>query len=182
MKIPKQLAHFKNIDTLLLVSGKQEMVIYIIAGDEIREEKHFKVENPTYSDNEGHFKVRSNGKVVLSGNVREVDDRQTIVEFKNEFKTNLKKITKDFDKVFISAPAKTKNEIVELLPPKIKKKVVEIIVGNYCSVSPLEVLRNFSQEKKKSKKIIKDPEAKKILRKSNQARKVIKGKPSKKVS
>lgn len=176
MKIPQKLSEFKNKKSLLLVSGKQEMVIYKIIDDEIIKESHFKIPNPSYSDNEGHFKVRSQGKVIRSGSVREVDDREIIVKFKNELIKNLKKIKKDFDQVLISFPAKTKNEILDVLPQPIKEKLVKTIIGNYCSFTPIDILSKFLDKKKNSKKIIKDPEARKILKKSNLARKVIKGK------
>lgn len=176
MKLPQKLSQFKDKSSLLLVSGKQEMVIYKVIDDEIIEEKHFKIPNPSYSDNEGHFKVRSQGKVIRSGNVREVDDHEIIVKFKNELLKNLKKINKNFDQVLISVPAKIKNEILDVLPRPIKEKVIKTIIGNYCSFPPIEILSKFLDKKKDSKKVIKNPEAKKILKKSNQARKVIKGK------
>lgn len=150
---------------LLLVSGKQEMLIYTLKDAEIEERKHFRIENPTYSDNEGHFKVRTGGKVMRSGSVRETDDREIIVKFKNEIASNLDEIKQTFDEVYISAPGKTKNEILEALPIDIKEKVTKTIVGNYCSLSPIEILDLFSEEEEDE---IQEAEVRKILKKNNQ--------------
>jgi len=149
--------------------------MYIIKDGEIDVAKHFSIPNPTYSDNEGHFKVRSGGNVMRSGSVRESDDREIIVKFMNEIEENLSELTEDFDQLFLSAPTTTKNEILHILSQQHTEKLVKTVDGNYCSSTPIEILELFTDEEEASEPTT--VEAQKILDKSNQAREVIPGTP-----
>ncbi|MBU0750297.1 hypothetical protein KKH15_02150 [Patescibacteria group bacterium] len=175
MKIPEKLSQFTTTTSLLLVSGKQEMVMYIVQNGEIEVAKHISIPNPTYSDNEGHFKVRSGGDVLRSGSVRETDDREIIVKFMNETESALSELTEDIDQVYLSAPTTTKNEILHILSPQLAEKLVKTVDGNFCSATPIEVLELFTEEEESSAPTT--VEAQKILDKSNQAREVIPGTP-----
>jgi len=182
MKIPNTFKIEKTEHILLLIAGKQEASFHEIFDGKIDYLSTCKVEKPHYSDNEGHFKVRSGGKVIRSGSVRELDDSIVINDFLKKLKDHIKKNINvdDYESVYFTVPSHMENIIVESLSVKLKNKIQHQIDGNFFKHKPLDVLKKFStlNKKESSSKVpfIKE-EARKILKKSRQARKVIKGDP-----
>ena len=116
--------------------------------------------------------------MIRSGSVREISDEEVVMKMIGELKKQIKDFdAEDYDHVYVFAPGQTKNKVKEALPAEFKKKIEGVIEGNYCSESPLLVLERISKnDNNGNKKVLPlKPEARKILKKSNQARKVIKG-------
>lgn len=183
MIIPQNLSQFKNQHLLLLVAGKQDMHIYEVQNDSVEQAKEFKIPSPRFSDDERRYNSRSGPGHIRSYATREITDDEIIAKFISELKKQIKDFhPDDFDRVYIFAPSQIKNRISEALPASFKKKVDAVIEGNYCSDGPLVILSKISQAENKDggtarkKSLPLKPEARKILKKSNQARKVIKGK------
>ncbi len=184
MKIPNTFQIKNSEPILLLITGKQEASFHKIFSGEMAHIHTFKVDKPHYSDNEGHFKVRSHGKVIRSGSPRELDDEIVINDFLKKLKDYIKKDinSADYKYIYITLPEHLKNITVESLPPRFKNKISHEILGNFFKEKPLDVLKRFSDLNKEegvSKKLPIKKEARKIINKSKQARKVIKGDPKK---
>jgi len=176
MIIPKNLSKFKDKNIILFVCGKKNMLVYEAKKNNIKKLIELNVELPKYSDNEGHFKVRSGGKVMRSGSVREVDSQEIILKFAKKIKGEMKSFDfLSYDLIYLFCPIYSKNYITEALPVKIQKKLNSIIEGNYHTKSPIFLLEKISKLEIKSKMFLK-PEAQKIMQKSKKARRVIKGK------
>ncbi len=179
MIIPNKLSQFRDKKILLLVSGKQNMRIYETGGDTIKRSGEFRATLPLHTDNEGHFKVRSQGMVMKSGSVREVNNSEIISRFIKELKKQIKFLkASNYESVYLFCPSHTKKLIRDALPVTFQKKMHPVIEGNYYSETPIFLLGKLVDRKMKKKRLpLKSPEARKILKKSNRARKVIKGTP-----
>ncbi len=177
MIIPKKLSKFKNKNVLLFVSSKQNMIIYEVKKNNIKELLDFNVVSLPYSDNEGHFRSRSDGHTMKSGSVREIDNIEIIKKFIKELKKQIKslKIT-NYESIFLFCPSYIKNYIAEALPVKFTKKLDLIIEGNFYSKKPLSILNKLVSETKREKRLPVSKEARYLIKKSIKARKVIKGK------
>lgn len=182
MILSNKLSQFKNKKILLLVSSKQNMCIYKTSGNTIKQVSKFEVILPSYSDNEGHFKIRSKGRVMKSGSVREVKDSEIISRFIKKLKQQIKFFnTSKYESVYLYCPSHIKKLIIESLPVTFQKKILIVLEGNYYHRNPKFLLEKLSSNIKKKKFFHKSAEAQKILKKSNKARRVIKGKPDKKL-
>jgi len=181
MKIPNTVLIDKKEIILLIIASKQGASFYTTEQGKLELLFTCTVPKPHYSDNEGHFKVRSTGNVIRSGSPRELDDSIVMNDFYKVLKQDIKKniIISDYDSVYVTMPEHLKNSFSKTLPANIRKKVKHEINGNYSNEEPLGVLKKFSQLRKElslnTTEEIK-PEARAILKKSNQARKVIQGK------
>jgi hypothetical protein len=178
MNIPNTIPNFKNLHFLLFVAGKQELFVYEGKEGVIEEINHIKIKKPKYSDNEGHFKVRSEGKTIRSGSVRELDDEVVIGPFIKTSKEEFKKYkVPGLDAIFLTAPSTTKNRLADVFSIQQKRKLKNVIEGNFCSDSPLQILRKISPSPLPAE-LPRTSEAQKIIRKNNTARMVVKGKPN----
>lgn len=132
MQIPKYLPQFKDQAVLLLVTGRQDAVLYHVRDGAIKRLDAFKIPNPHYSDHEG------------SATTGELVDTESIIrDFFHELKRRIKK-TPEFSKLFIFAPAQTKNKISSVLPAEWQKKIESIFPGNFYSFHPLDLLKKLS--------------------------------------
>jgi hypothetical protein len=132
MQIPKNLPQFKNNAVLLLVTGRQDAVLYRACDGTIKRLDSFKIPNPHYSDHEGSA---TTGELV--------DTKSIIRDFFRELKRRIKK-TPEFSKLFIFAPAQTKNKIGSVLPLDWQNKIESIFPGNFYSSHPLDLLKKLS--------------------------------------
>lgn len=99
------------------------MRIYETSSNTVKQVCEFEVTLPSYSDNEGHFKVRSQGKVMKSGSVREVKDSEIISRFIKKLKQQIKFFTASkYEAVYLYCPSHTKKLIIEALPVTFQKK------------------------------------------------------------
>jgi len=182
MQIPNTFKIKNSEHILLLITGKQEASFHKVFNGEMTTLNSFKVDKPHYSDNEGHFKTRADGRVIRSGSPRELDDDLVIADFLKKLEKYIKTDidTDDYSQIYLTVPGHLKNIIVDSLPPKITDKIHHEILGNFFNEEPLGVLERFSdlniEEGSESISFI-GKEAKQILKKTKQARKVIKGDP-----
>jgi hypothetical protein len=175
MKIPHQLPQFAASHTFIIVAGKQDAHMYHAGDGEIYLIDSIKIPRPHYSDNEGRSKARShNGGSIRSGTATEVRDQEIISDFIRELKHHVHKVRSDmYAEVAVLAPSKTKNEIVNALPDQLKRKVTNVIEGNYGHATPLEVIQKLYY-RKDEKTMPADKEAQRILEMSEQAHQVTK--------
>jgi hypothetical protein len=195
MQIPKELPQFDQENTLLIVTGRLQGLFYFVNQGKIKKIKSFEFPNPKtqYTDEEGHFATRSGGGKrpgeKVSGSVLEPKKQRLRQELYRKFQNNLKQIIKDhkIERIYIFAPEfllkQLKAEAKEILPNKLKKKIIFSFAGNYTNYTPLELLKKIkTRRQKKGKQEITKPikkEARKLYKKAIKATKVIKGTPSK---
>lgn len=141
MKISNKFKKLQEEDAFLVVAGKQDAAFYTLQDGEIERVDAFKIPTPRYSDNEGH----SRHSLVASSWTKEVEDRDIIREFIQEFKTRLKKVDPKFKKLYLFVPSQTKNAVRKALPRTFKDKLAKEVSGNYYYRSPQHLLEKLSK-------------------------------------
>ena len=129
MQIPNTLPQWNGETVLIVVAGRQDAVFYLISNGTIERLDAFEILNPHYSDHEDV--------------VQEFNRQNIIREFLQEFRERTKRIP-SFSKLFIFAPALTKNEIASVLPTGWNSKVKGVVEGNFYYSHPLELVRKLS--------------------------------------
>jgi hypothetical protein len=176
MKISKSLPQFEKEPSLFVVTGKQDAAFYKAYNGTIEQIGEFKIPKPKYSDHEGHYRMKGMGEVVSSGGWERRDDF-VIKDFLLGLKSHLKGMhANDFSKMYVFAPSKVKNAIASVVPSQLRKKTAAVIEGNFVKSPPDNLLKKIALIAASSQKFI-NPEARRILQRSNQARSVIKGRP-----
>ncbi len=177
MKIPKRLSNFKNKKSLILNVSDYGARFYHIYDDQILELKPFRLKKPKYSDKEGFFISRGSAGIYKSGSVYEPKKQKIKDELIGKLVKGLKDIlTKNItDEIYLICPEHLKNEIKNNLPAKAKKKINVTICKNYHFDSYLKLLEKIDKNFRSAKKKSTPKSAKKILKKSKIARRVIKG-------
>jgi hypothetical protein len=176
MKISKSLPQFEKEPSLFVVTGKQDAAFYRAQDGTIEQIGEIKIPKPRYSDNEGHYRMKGMGEAVSSGGWERRDDF-VIKDFLHELKSHLKSMhANDYAKMYVFAPSKVKNVIADVVPYQLRKKTAAIIEGNYFKSTPQHLLKKVAGIAASSQRFI-NPEARRILDRSNQARMVVKGKP-----
>lgn len=142
MRIPHQTHQFAQEHALLLVAGKQDALLYDAHDGALILIDSLRIARPQYSDNEGHFKARSQGAgAIRSGSVREVRDQEIISEFIRELKDHLSRVRAEaYSTVYVTAPSKSKNEVIKALPSALKSKLKTVVEGNYNHTNPLKII------------------------------------------
>lgn len=172
MRISKTLPQFNKEPSLFVVTGKQDAVFYKAYDGTIEPIGEFRIPKPKYSDREGHY--RTTGDVVSSGG-RERRDDFIIRDFLTELKTHLKGMhAADYSKMYVFAPSKVKNFIIDAVPPPLRKKTAAVIEGNFYKSTPADIIQKVAPIAASSQRFI-NPEAQKILDRSRQARDVVGG-------
>jgi hypothetical protein len=146
MRIPKNLKRFssKKEDALLLVTGKQDAVIYKASGGYLHKLDSFKLSTPKYSDSEGvggatGIVGRSRGPRSMTQ--KEVQDRDVVRDFIHELIIHLKNIGADrIPSIYLFAPSYVKNQIMDALPTDLRHHIKAVITGNYYNMAPSELM------------------------------------------
>ena len=147
MRIPKNLKHLssKKEDSLLLVTGKQDAVIYRAHEGNLEKVDCFKLETPHYSDNEGKGgptgKGTGRGKGARSMVQKEVHDRDIIRDFMHELVIHLKNLkAENVPSIYLFTPSYVKNQIMSALPTDLRKHIKAVVEGNYFNLAPAELM------------------------------------------
>lgn len=168
MYIEKNLPQFQDQKTLLVVSGRQEALLYLAEGGEIWEEDKIYVEDPGYTDREGFFKSRSKtGGVMKAGSVyKEKISYHLAKEFLNQLQEKVKSIfySRHPKKIYIFCPDYIKKEMLKKIPKSIRQYTHIVKTGNYIDYHPFDLLRNIQEEEKKKKNKLATPMKEKALK------------------
>lgn len=130
MRIPKNLKHLtrKNEDALLLVTGKQDAVIYKASKGQLEKLDSFKLPTPHFSDNENR-------------GIKEIQDRDTVRDFMHELLIHLKNISADkIPSIYLFTPSNVKNRIMNALPTELRKHIKAVVEGNYFNMAPADLM------------------------------------------
>ncbi|MBX4198089.1 hypothetical protein KW782_02015 [Candidatus Parcubacteria bacterium] len=172
MKISKALPQFEEEPSLFVVTGKQDAAFYKAYDGTIEQIGEIKIPTPHYSDREGHYRMKAGGAVPSTGGYERRDD-VVIRDFIHELKSHLKSMhASDYSKMYVFTPSKVKNTIAEAVPGHLRRKTAAVIEGNYFKSSPLELLQKVASITAASQIFI-NPEARRILDRSRQARRRI---------
>lgn len=171
MKISKTLPQFKGESTLLTVTGKQEAVFYIAKDGIITKVSSFKIKTPKYSDREGFFATRGHGKTFVSGSVYESTKEKVRQIFLKVLKKHIKEIRvqHSIKKTALFCPGYLINDVMEVFSASFRKSIVFSFRGNYYEEHPFRLLEKI---KGKSINLPWGKEGRKILQKSERARKI----------
>ncbi len=140
MRIPKSLKRLvsKKEDALLLVTGKQDAVIYKASNGNLEKLDSFKLETPHYSDSEG---VGGRGRGSRSMVQKELQDRDIVRDFISELIIHLRNLGADkIPSIYLFAPSYVKNQILNSLPTEFKRHIKAVIEGNYFKLAPSELM------------------------------------------
>lgn len=178
MKISKNLPQFENKKAILSVIGKQEGKFYLAENGQILKVGEFVFSKPAFRDREGFFAHSGRIGVFETGATQEPPKEEILESLKKNFKKNVEKIFIDSnpDSIYIFSFPYFANFFKNNTGNKILKKVKFILVGDYFHHHPFDLLEALKE------KIVKKPvlpikeEALDIIKKSEKARKVIKGK------
>jgi len=182
MYIQKQLPQFEKEKALFVVCGRQIAKIYFAHKGEFKHVESVKYQISKYSDKGGlNIRVRG-GQVQRGGWVHEENKHDIVTHFIKELQISLLKIvTKNkVTTMYLFLPKHYQTEIINGLSKSMKNKIKEIYFGNYVDKHPFFLLGKKLESDTKNRRAIKvvavKEEARKILKKSRKARKVIKGK------
>lgn len=176
MKISQKLPQFERKESLLLVAGKQELEVYLVSGGIIERLESFELKKPRYSDREAFFIVQGKNVFSRKGSgdlpLKEKIDQ----DFRYELKETIKRIKRKYAEVFLFAPAHRVNFVKENLPKSITDKISFSFDGDYYGSHPFDLIKKIKKLIEGRRVVPQKEESLKILKKSDQARKIIKRK------
>ncbi len=117
MRIPKNLKHLWNRkgDALLLITGKQDAVIYKASKGTLEKLDTFKM--PFFSE------------------------RELIKDFMSELLVHLKNIKAEkFTNIYLFVPSYVKDQVMKAIPTELRKHIKAVVEGNYFHLAPAELM------------------------------------------
>lgn len=168
MKISNDFPILQKENALMIVSGKQAGKIYRLRNGKLVERESLEISTPTYSDNEGFFMRRGNGRTMGTGSVLEIDSQLVITEYTKQLAKELKSIKRPYDGIYLFVPKYVSNAVKDALPKTVQKKILREFNGNFIKEHPSELLQKIKNQrdkavKKKSRELV-GGDAAKILR------------------
>lgn len=165
MKIQDKLIQFNNEKILLLVTGAHHYIIYSASNGIIRKIYEKRIDEPTYSDNEGMFKS-SSGEGAF-GSVLESKKHKAVKDLSKSLSKESFKLVKNkkIDGIYLFLSPQIKSDLNDDLHQDVTKKIISTYDGNYTKEKPFALLEIIQKDQKKKPKKILKPEVKKILKK-----------------
>ncbi len=117
MRIPKNLKRLwsKKGDALLLVTGKQDAVIY--------------------KASKGTLEKLDTFKMPFS------EERELIKDFMSELVVHLKNIkAESFPSIYLFVPSYVKDQIMRAIPTELRKHIKAVVQGDYFHLAPAELM------------------------------------------
>lgn len=188
MKIQNGLPHFDDKNSLLIVASSAHAEFYKASNGKISKIESFRVGKTEFRDEKSYFANPSKSPGGRSykqaaGKGNQLVKQDTLQRFVKRFKSYIEKIRRqnDFDEVYIFAPEYFLNEVQKLVPASLKKKEAMIFKGNFGRASSFELLKKIStrshpHRKVSPEKVTRTKESNNIIRKSLQAKKVMRTK------
>lgn len=173
MYIEEKLPQFPNQKSLILVSGRQEAILYLANNGQIWEKERIKVEDPGYSDKEGFFKSSNRtGGVMKAGSIyKEKITQQLTREYLNQVEENVKNILskEELQSIYLFCPDYMKKEVLKKIPKSSRGLIFLTKQGNYIDSHPFDLLKSIQEDQQKEKEKVASPikeKAQKILKKT----------------
>lgn len=145
MKISKDLPQFNGDKNLLAIAGKQEAKFFIAHDGTLSEIGSVKTETPRYTDREGFFARRGNGRTLGTGSVYENKKEKIIGDFLAAFSSKVKELGKKekFKNLVLFVPSHISNLVRDKLPKSLQQRIILVIKGNYLHKHPFDLLKKL---------------------------------------
>lgn len=149
MQISENLPQFEETPTLIIVAAKQSADLYLAHDGHLEDLDSIEIDNPQYSDREGHFKRRSKGETLGSGAVYEENKELVKKDFYNALNDSLKNITSthNYHEVVLLSPPQNANETKDKLPKEIQNIISLEVNGNYTGQHATKVLEAIQKQR-----------------------------------
>lgn len=151
MRIKRHLPQFHDRTALLVVAGRKAADVYIASSGKLDRVEHIKEERPAYEDNEGFSwttAIRPTGARyrMSSGAQREPLDDHRGKKFLHELARLLwrQEQRRSVDEVYLFTPKP--HELLGVLHPDLRKKVREVVKGDFAKEHPFMLLERLKRE------------------------------------
>jgi len=150
MKISSRLPQFKNKNTLLVVLGKQNGIIYRAANGVIDQIAEIIEEPRHYSDNEGMYTVGSGKGTPIRGGMTHIEKVRDEMEL-----SFIRKVSEELKKhcqsntvtdIYLFVPSYTQGELMQKLPSNVQDLVRHEFLGNFVKERPPKILARIKEE------------------------------------
>lgn len=143
MQIPHDLPQFEKTRALIVVSAKEEGVLYFAHQGALERIEHVAEHPPTHSDREGFFFRTGHGKGFGSGAPLEEDDYHNLKQFIASIASEINAALKEYapDQIYIFEPEHFKGYLQDELANPTHVPVHHVRFGNYVHEEPLQVVR-----------------------------------------
>lgn len=153
MKIATNCPQFLDKKALIVVSAKEEGVIYKAANGVLEELDHVEEHPPRHSDNEGFFFRSAKGTPLGSGAPLEVDKQENIDTYMKSIAAELQAVIKQEkpNVIFLFEPEHLKGRILHAMENNIKVPVHTVRHGNYVhehGEKLMQYLAKYTEEAK----------------------------------
>jgi len=148
MEIPSQFYQFTDEKALVIVSGTEEAKLFGAHDGEMDHLETIKTRKISYSDREGFFASRGQGKTFGAGSVMEDVDEKERKEFRDLLGEKYAEMADGYDYVALLAPEHALPEIIGSLgipKDKIEDKVKIIKKGIFLDYSPEKLLELLTE-------------------------------------
>jgi len=175
MKIPQNLPQFENEKALFIVSGIKEALFLLVHKGEIISQDNFRIVKETVAEEKEGFFIRGGrGKIFEMGAVFEPKKKKIRKEFLEKLKKHFKEIfdKEKIDSVYIFAPGHVLKSIKAQIPTSVQNKIKMAKKGNYTEYHPLKLIEMIVKEKEQKRIIPISEEAKKLLDKFKEAKRL----------
>jgi hypothetical protein len=146
MKISNHLPFFDK-PNLLVVAGKQEACFYLADKDKITQADTIKLKKPEYTDREGRFDKRGNGRLYGSGSVYEFPENELAKSFIRQVSTAVEELVyqNSIKNIFLFCPTYLSNLCEQQLSAQTKPLLEYIFYGNYHNQHPFVLLAKIQE-------------------------------------
>lgn len=173
MRIEKKLPQFQDQKALLIVSGRQEAILYLAKNGKIRKKEKIEAEDPGYTDKEGFFKSssRTTGTMKAGSVYKERITYHVTREYLNQLEEKIKSIfyKEKVKSVYLFCPDYMKKEVLKKIPKKLRNLIHVTKIGNYINSHPFGLLESIKDDQQQEKNKVVTPikeKAQKILKKT----------------
>lgn len=152
MRIPNDLVSFVGKKVLLIVTSPAYAEFYRGSENNIVKAESFRIAKPELGDPKSHLSNTSMSgrqKIGTSG-LEQLTKRDMLQRFDKRFKEYIKKLAlKDnFDELYIFCPSYFETEVERLLPANLRKKIVQVIKGNFHKIHIILLLQKLTKKKR----------------------------------
>jgi len=168
-KVSNQINHINKRNSVLVVTGKQTAKIYELRRGRILQDPSITIANPKYSDREGFQMRRGRGSVWGTPSAYESKDNGAETDFLHSLEKQTTGLTrsKEFDAVYLFAPAECVRRIKKALPAGWLERLEFEYHGNFTKISPTGLLKKITdsmEQDKHNREVELKGDARKILR------------------
>lgn len=129
MDIPQELPQFRNEMALIVIASPHGVHFLQAWGEKLEKIGEFKVENPTYTDDEGQF-----GGGSAQGSVKEIDKKEIHDKFMNQLESSSEDLRgMTWNEWYLFAPAIIREDVKSLISKKIGLDPKLTFDGNYIN-------------------------------------------------